>query len=309
MTALAQEGDQEQGSPQEQGGAQERLQRLGVLGSPISHSRSPLLHRTAYAALKLTWEYEAYDVTADALDGFVAGLGPDWRGLSLTMPLKESVIPLLGSMDAVARATGAVNTVLITSDDGVRHLEGFNTDVFGIREALRRAGVESSTQTVVIGGGATARSAVAAAAELGAEHVDIVVRSPEKAGDVVESARASGLSTSVVALHDRGAVAALEPDLTISTLPGGVGVGTHFDGLALTRTSTLLDVAYHPWPSELATIWEDETPGRPAVSGLAMLAHQAIAQIRIFTNGDPLLPLPDEPAITAALLSALDLPT
>ncbi|WP_290808935.1 shikimate dehydrogenase [Herbiconiux sp.] len=280
--------------------------QLGVLGSPIAHSRSPLLHRTAYAALGLTWEYDAYDVPADALDAFVAGLGPEWRGLSLTMPLKETVIPLLDSMDAVARATGAVNTVLVTFSEEGRRLDGFNTDVFGIREALRRAGVESSMHAVVIGGGATARSAVAAVAQLGAEHVDIVLRSPEKAGDVVETARASGLSTSVVALHDRSAVAALEPDLTISTLPGGVGAGETVEGLALTRSSALLDVAYHPWPSELATVWE--ASGGEAVPGLAMLAHQAIAQIRIFTGGDPLLPLPNEEALTASLLKALALP-
>jgi len=281
-------------------------QVLGVLGSPISHSRSPLLHRTAYAALGLPWEYEAYDVTVDALNSFVDALAAPWRGLSLTMPLKETVIPLLDSMDAVARATGAVNTVLVTFSGEGRRLDGFNTDVFGIREALRRAGVESSRNTVVIGGGATARSAVAATAQLGAEHVDIVLRSPGKAADVVETARASGVSTSVVALHDRAAVAALEPDLTISTLPGGVGVGKNFEGLALTRSSTLLDVAYHPWPSELAGLWE--ATGGQAVPGLAMLAHQAIAQIRIFTTGDPLLPLPDEAGLTAALLRALDLP-
>ena len=280
-------------------------QVLGVLGSPISHSRSPLLHRTAYAVLGLPWEYDAHEVPSDALASFVGELAPPWRGLSLTMPLKETVIPLLDSMDAVARATGAVNTVLVIFSQEGRRLDGFNTDVFGIREALRRSGVESSRHTVVIGGGATARSAVAAAAQLGAEHVDVVLRSPEKAGDVVETARESGLSTSVVALHDRAAVAALEPDLTISTLPGGVGVSKNFDGLALTRTSTLLDVAYHPWPSELATLWE--SAGRQAVPGLAMLAHQAIAQIRIFTNGDPLLPLPDEDALTTSLLKALDL--
>lgn len=281
-------------------------QRLAVLGSPISHSRSPLLHRTAYAALGLPWEYGAHDVAADSLSAFVSDLAPPWRGLSLTMPLKETVIPLLDSMDAVARATSAVNTVLITFSAAGRRLDGFNTDVFGIREALRRSGIEESRHAVVIGGGATARSAVAAAAQLGAEHVDIVLRRPEKAADVVDTARASGLSTSVVPLHDRSAVAALEPDLTISTLPGGVGADKHLEGLALTRTSTLLDVAYHPWPSELATLWE--STGRQAVPGLAMLAHQAIAQIRIFTGGDPLLPLANEPAVTDALLTALDLP-
>lgn len=279
--------------------------RLAVLGSPIAHSKSPALHRTAYAALGLDWRYDAADVTTDALGDFVAGLDGSWRGLSLTMPLKEEILPLLDSLDAIGQAAGAANTVLITRVEGRRRLDGFNTDVYGIREALRRAGVESTQRTTVIGGGATARSAVVAAAQLGSEHVDIVLRSPSKAGDVIEAARAAGVSSSVVALHDRAVVATLEPDLTISTLPGGVGVGRNFEGTAAPRMSTLLDVAYHPWPSELAGVWE--AAGSRAVSGLAMLAHQAVAQIRIFLHGDPLVRLADEERITAAMLAAIDL--
>ncbi|MFB2581994.1 shikimate dehydrogenase [Herbiconiux sp. P15] len=277
--------------------------RLAVLGSPIGHSRSPLLHRTAYSALGLPWRYDAVEVASEQLAAFVAGLDDGWRGLSLTMPLKETVIPLLDEVDAVATATGAVNTVLVGHSGGGRRLSGFNTDVYGITEALRTAGVERSTHVLVVGGGATARSAVVAAAQLGAEHVDIVLRTPSKAADVVESARAAGLTSTVLALTDP-AVATLEPDLTISTLPGGVGAGAFFEGAAAASSSTLLDVAYHPWPSELAAVWS--TAGGTPVSGLAMLAHQAVAQIRIFTNADPLLPLADEDTITAALLAAVE---
>lgn len=279
--------------------------RFAVLGSPIAHSRSPLLHRTAYAVLGLPWSYDAVEVASDELAGFVESLAPPWRGLSLTMPLKETVLPMLDSVDAVARSTGAVNTVLVTFADGRRRLDGFNTDVHGIRESLVRAGVSSTRRTLVIGGGATARSAVVAAAQLGAEHVDIVLRSPAKAADVVESARAAGLSSSVIALHDHASVVALEPDLTISTLPGGVSAATNFEHAASVTSSTLLDVAYHPWPSELATLWQ--AAARPTVPGLAMLAHQAVAQLRIFIHGDPLVPLTDEPRTTTALLAALHL--
>ncbi|SDZ03821.1 shikimate dehydrogenase family protein [Herbiconiux ginsengi] len=278
--------------------------KLGVLGSPIAHTRSPLLHRTAYAALGLPWSYDAYEVTTDALPGFVDALTPEWRGLSLTMPLKETILGSLDSIDTIGSATGAVNTVLISQHDGQRRLDGFNTDVHGIREALLRAGVERTLRTLVIGGGATARSAVVAAGQLGSEHVDIVLRSPAKAADVVEAARSAGVSSTVTALHDP-AVAGLEPDLTISTLPGGVGVSVNFVGTSIPASSTLLDVAYHPWPSELGGLWEAE--GRLAVPGLSMLVHQAVAQIRVFLRGDPVVKLDDEERITAAMLDAVGL--
>jgi shikimate dehydrogenase len=279
--------------------------RLAVLGSPIGHSRSPLLHRTAYAALGLPWEYEAVEMPADSLEEFVGGLDAAWRGLSLTMPLKETVLPLLDDVDAVARATGAVNTVLVEHDGDRPRLSGFNTDVHGITEALRRGGISLATHAVIVGGGATARSAVVAAAQLGAEHVDIVLRTPSKAADVVESARAAGLTSAVVALDDP-AVLTLAPDVTISTLPGGVGAHSRFEGAAAARSSTLLDVAYHPWPSELATLWE--AAGSPIIPGLAMLVHQAVAQVRIFVHADPLIPLPAEEQMTQELLAAVGLP-
>ncbi|MGD8194753.1 shikimate dehydrogenase [Herbiconiux sp. P18] len=278
--------------------------RLAVLGSPIAHSRSPLLHRTAYAALGLPWSYDAQDVTGERLPGFVDRLTPEWRGLSLTMPLKEQILPLLDSIDTVARTSGAVNTVLVDWADGCRTLAGFNTDVYGLRQALERAGITTARRVMVIGGGATARSAVVAAAQSGAEHVDVVLRSPEKAGGVVETARAAGVSSDVVALDDQR-MRGLEPDLTISTLPGGVGAAAHFTDAAAPRSSTLLDVAYHPWPSELASVWD--AAGSAAVPGLAMLAHQAVAQIRVFVHGDPLLPLDGEDRVTAAMLVAIGL--
>ena len=281
-----------------------RVRRLGVLGSPIAHSRSPLLHRTAYRALGLPWQYDAHEVTTDALPAFIDGLTAEWRGLSLTMPLKETIRPLMSSVDAVAEVSGAVNTVLVTEHDGRRELSGFNTDVHGIRQALERAGVAQARRVMIVGAGATARSAAVAVAQLGAEHADLVLRSPAKAGSVVEAARAAGLSTEVVALHDP-AMRLIEPDLTISTLPGGVGVGVNFVDAAAPRSSSILDVAYHPWPSELATIWQEA--GSLAVPGLAMLVHQAVAQIRVFVHGDPLVTLDGEERVVAAMLDAVGL--
>ncbi|WP_291054963.1 shikimate dehydrogenase [Herbiconiux sp.] len=281
------------------------VNRLAVLGSPIAHSKSPLLHETAYAALGLPWEYQRHEIDVERLGGFVAGLGRPWRGLSLTMPLKEAIAGALDSIDAVATASGSVNTVLIDyAPDATRRLSGFNTDVYGMVTALQRADVTAGLSALVVGGGATARSAVVAAAHLGVEHVDIVLRSPAKAASVVAAAHASGLTTSVRALSDP-ATAELEPGVTISTLPGGAGASAVFAGARAPHTSTLLDVAYHPWPSEFGALWD--AAGSTTVSGLAMLVHQAVAQIRVFLNGDPLLPLPDEEAVTRAMLQAAGL--
>ena len=282
-------------------------QRFAVLGSPIAHSRSPLLHSTALGVLAADAEYGSAEVGAGELDGFVRELGDDWRGLSLTMPLKEEALELADDVDEVARLTGAVNTLLFSSVDGARRISGFNTDVHGIVRALQDGGVTAARRALLLGGGATARSAAVAVAQLGGEHIDLVLRDPAKATSVVEVAQGAGLTVDVHALGDGSAGVAvapsLAPDLTLSTLPGGTGIEGLLAAWTAPTTSTLLDVAYHPWPSPLAELWQ--SAGSAAVSGLAMLVHQAVAQERIWWNGDPLAPLPDEDTITAAMLEAV----
>src|SRR5680860_1195816 len=155
--------------------------RLAVLGSPIAHSKSPALHRAAYRALGLDWKYDAIELPAGQLAPFLAGLGPEWLGLSLTMPLKHEVIPLLSDVDRLAADTKVANTVLIgRADTGLPALTGFNTDVAGLVRALAEAGLTRATQVTVLGAGATAASAVVASADLGAESVEVIVRAPSK---------------------------------------------------------------------------------------------------------------------------------
>ncbi len=271
--------------------------RLAVLGSPIDHSRSPALHRAAYEALGLDWAYDAVDVSAEGLADFVAGLGPEWRGLSLTMPLKQAVLPLLTEVDRVAEQTGGANTVLFEGEA----VRGFNTDVAGIVRALAAAGLESARYVHILGGGATAASALVAAAELGAERVDIHVRSLERSVWLEPLAHELGLMVRLrsFAQADRS----LEiPELVVSTLPGGAVTDALYTD-STRRKALLLDVSYDPWPSVLGRAWE-AVDGR-AVSGLAMLAHQALLQVRIFVSGDPLEPLRDEEAVLAAMLEAV----
>ena len=270
---------------------------LAVLGSPIAHSKSPALHAAAYGVLGLNWSYEPVEVTEDALAEFVDGLGEEWRGLSLTMPLKKAVVPLLTEIDRVAEQTGAANTVLFDGES----VRGFNTDVSGIVRALAGAGVTSAHYVHILGGGATAASALVAAAELGAERVDVHVRDLTRSVWLEPLAHELGLMVRLrsLAQADRSLDV---PQLVISTLPGGTRPEVLYTD-STRRRAVLLDVAYEPWPTPLAAAWG--AVGGTVVSGLAMLAHQALLQVRIFVSGDPLEPLPDEEAVLAAMLDAV----
>lgn len=275
--------------------------RLAVLGSPILHSRSPALHRAAFGVLGLDWRYEAHEVRSGALASFIDVLGSEWRGLSLTMPLKHEVLPLIDDLDRVASLTGAVNTVLITPGTNSRILSGFNTDVAGIVRALAESGIGSARHVTLLGAGATASSALVAAAELGAEDVAVIVRDPERALTLTGLGHTLGLSVTVSALSQL-AQARPTSDLVISTLPGGSSLPGEFSP-ELRRNVPLFDVAYSPWPSALAASWIDG--GGVVLSGLGMLLHQALIQDRIFVSGDPLIPLDDEDAVLSAMRGAL----
>jgi len=276
--------------------------RLAVLGSPIGHSLSPALHRAAYRALGLDWEYSAVGVGAGELDTFLDGLGPDWLGLSLTMPLKHEIQHRLTDLDRVAALTGAVNTVRLSDTPGQGHtLSGYNTDVPGLVRALAEAGVDRASRVTLLGAGATAASALVAAAELGAEFVDVIARSPGKAETLETLGRGLGLVVTVTGLDTIDA-ADRESDLVISTLPGGTALPTEFPA-RLRASIPLFDVGYAPWPSALASSWA--AAGGTAHSGLSMLLHQALIQVRIFVGDDPFQPLPEEATVLNAMRAAL----
>ncbi len=273
-----------------------RRRRLAVLGSPIAHSKSPGLHRAAYRQLGLDWEYSARELRGNELDEFLGGLDESWRGLSLTMPLKQDVLPLLHDIDEVAALTGAANTVLFDAD-GRR---GFNTDVGGIVRALAEAGCDRIRHAALIGGGATAASALAAMAELGAESVRVFLRRPEAGATVVDFGRRLGLTVDVSQLAELGALTAA--DLVVSTVPGGTDLGVAASADLISR-AVLLDVAYSPWPTKLAAEWLEG--GGTVVDGLGMLLHQALLQVRIFVNGDPTAVLPGEDGVLAVMRESL----
>jgi shikimate dehydrogenase len=241
--------------------------RAAVVGTPVAHSLSPALHRAAYAALGLDWTYDALETPAGDLPALLDGLGPEWGGLSLTMPLKEAVLPLLTSVTPLATAVAAANTLVLR--DGERH--GDNTDVHGIVAALAEAGIVEVRRAVVLGGGATARSALAALARLGCPDPVLVVRS-EPVATLAAAARL-GTAPRVVAWSPD----VLEGcDLLVSTLPPGAA-----DRFAESARDVpaVLDVVYAGWPTALAAAARGTV-----VPGSAMLLHQAGAQVTLMTG-------------------------
>jgi shikimate dehydrogenase len=282
------------------------------LGSPIAHSLSPALHRAAYRELGLRdWSYDAVDVTEAQLPAFLASLGPDWAGLSLTMPLKRAVLALVDHVDDLAEAIGGANTVLFGAAESV----ALTTDVRGMVAAITQAsGCRTFESATILGGGATATAALAAVAELGVAAPRVFVRSVARASGLVAAAARMGLRPQLRRLRGDDALVDWPDNLVVATLPpraadamaqafaqangrsgavrpaggssGGVEGGV--------RGRLLLDVAYDPWPSRLATAWA--AAGGAVASGLTMLLHQAAEQVRLMTG---------QPAPLAAMRAVL----
>lgn len=250
--------------------------RCAVLGSPISHSLSPVLHRVAYEDLGLTnWRYDAYDVDEDALPGFLAGLDRIWAGLSLTMPLKRAVIPLCDEVSDLARAVQAVNTVVFRPD-GSRCAD--NTDVPGMVAAMREAGIGTVPRAAVIGGGATATSAVAALRYVCDGPIRVYLRSGQRVAAMTAAGKRLGVSVETAPWDE--AADALQAPLVVSTTPAGGA--DHLAAAVPHHPGTLFDVLYHPWPTPLATAWADHSG--VVINGLDELVHQAVPQVELMTG-------------------------
>ncbi|AEN08830.1 MULTISPECIES: shikimate dehydrogenase [unclassified Streptomyces] len=252
--------------------------RAAVLGSPIAHSLSPVLHRAAYAELGLdTWSYDRFDVDEAALPGFVEGLDSSWAGLSLTMPLKRAVIPLLDRISETAASVEAVNTVVLT-EDGRR--TGDNTDIPGMVAALRERGVDKVESAAILGAGATASSALAALAGICTGPVTAYVRSAARADEMRGWGERLGVDVRTADWTD--AALGLRAPLVIATTPAGT---TDTLAQAVPETpGTLFDVLYEPWPTVLASRWAEA--GAPVVGGLDLLVHQAVLQVEQMTGRD-----------------------
>ena len=272
------------------------LRRAYVLGHPIAHSLSPALHRAAYAYLgEANLEYDRRDTLPEDLPAIMRGVrnpagteeAPYIAGLSVTMPLKTAVIQYCDELSETARVTGAVNTVYPRGEKVL----GDNTDVIGIVNALLHAGLKPNPERdepAVIGGGATAISALTALHQLGYRHASVYARSLHKLGDLQAVAERLGVQLEQVSLADLPQnLAERGHHPVVSTLPAHAADEwasqlSGLKGASATHRPVLLDVAYNPWPSVLASVWE--ASGGAVVSGLEMLLYQAVEQVLLFTD-------------------------
>ncbi|TDC34520.1 shikimate dehydrogenase [Micromonospora sp. 15K316] len=266
--------------------------RAAVLGKPIAHSLSPVIHNAGYAAAGLAgWSYTRIECAASELPGLVAGLGPEWAGLSVTMPGKEAALAVADAASPVAVAIGAANT-LVRRPDGAWYAD--NTDVTGMVEVLTGAGVRPGATVTVLGAGGTARAALAAAVRLDAREVTVVARREAAVDELRPVADALGAPMVGAAWAD--AATYLDADVVVSTVPKGVA-----DPLAAAvpwRPRTVFfDAVYDPWPTPMATA--AAAAGCRVVSGLELLLAQAVGQFAQFTG----VPAPRE-AMAAALADA-----
>ena len=270
--------------------------KAAVLGKPIAHSLSPALHRAAYRALGFDdWTYDLVECDEEGLQAYVDGRGPEWAGLSLTMPLKRTVLPLLDHVDHMAAATGGANTVVFRPEGRY----GYNTDVQGIVDALTEAAAPSPGTVTIIGAGATACSALAAVGELGAPGADVILRDPARGGAVLATAQKLGLTVRLRPLEDQKRGDAVVPDLLISTVPAGAA-DLFIERTLFSRTPPMavMDVVYHPWPTPLAQA--AAAAGAIVATGFAMLLHQAAAQVELMTGKPPPPPASRPPRPLAA---------
>jgi shikimate dehydrogenase len=291
--------------------------RAAVLGQPIGHSLSPVLHRTAYARLGLTgWSYDAIECDEHGLAEFVSRCGPEWVGLSLTMPLKREALIVADTVTPLAAAIGAANTLV----RGPAGWQADNTDAAGIVGALRESGLIGSAGpvapvgrvgpvgpvgavgavgpvgpvgAVVLGAGGTAQAALSAGQQLGLAPMTVVVRDPRRSDELRATADRLGVGVQVTGgLLERALPRA---DVLISTLPAHAADAVRWAPGAAPRF--VLDAVYAPWPTALAAA--GATDGAAVASGLDMLLHQAIEQVRLFTGR-----VAPADAMRAALLAA-----
>ena len=273
------------------------LRRAAVLGSPIAHSLSPALHRAAYRALGLTgWSYEAIECDEAGLAARLGSLGPEWAGLSLTMPLKRAVLPLLDNLDPLAAQVGGANTVILSG--GARH--GYNTDVPGMIAALAPPRLTAAADVLVLGAGATACAALGALAHSGVRPATVAVRDEATAGPL--RAVAARLGRVVTLTPFDGEAPRREWSLLISTVPAGAA-DDHAKRLAAGTLAprAVMDVVYSPWPTRLAAA--ADRAGSTVIGGFELLLHQAAAQVELMTGRAAPLP-----AMRAAGLAAAGIP-
>lgn len=243
--------------------------QAAVLGSPIGHSLSPTLHKCAYDVLGWDWEYTAIEVKSGELAQFIAANRNTFRGLSLTMPLKEEALLVADSLDPLVKRINAANTLIFEENQ----VSAYSTDVSGFVQALAKAEVSIPNEITILGGGATARSAIAAVDGRG-RTITVYSRSASRAAQLINSS----ISATVVVKDWNEAQSGLSANLIIATTPTGAT-----DHLIPTEsTGTLFESLYSPWPTKFLAKWQGL--GGKYLDGLDLLVEQGIGQIELMAH-------------------------
>lgn len=254
---------------------------VGVIGDPVAHSLSPVLHNAAFAALGLDWVSVAFPVAPERLDAAVAGVRAlGMRGVSVTMPYKEAVATMVDRLEKTADRLGAVNCLVVEPDGVV----GDNTDGDGFLEALRRgAGFDpAGRRCLVVGAGGAAKAVVLALGDAGSSEVVVVGRTPVRVADAV---RLAGTG------RPGSAQEAGSADLVVNATPLGMA-GTSLrdelppvDPALLGAGQLVVDLVYAPRRTRWLQLAEQN--GAATLDGLGMLVHQAARQIELWTGRPP----------------------
>jgi shikimate dehydrogenase len=242
-----------------------------VVGSPIKHSLSPIIHKAAYAHLGLDFSYERIEVSLGGLRFVMED--QSISGFSVTMPLKYEAFDLSDSCSIEAEETGVVNTLIRSSNGWVGH----NTDVFGFVKCFNQ--VPEPQSITILGSGATARSAALAISRVfPTAKLSVVGRSTSSLVEFTGYLNGLGIFSEVLAPEPASIVGA---DLVVSTVPAGAfsQLWDQLGAVATASEGVLFDVAYDPWPSLASQAWGGKT-----ISGLELLVWQAIEQVKLFAD-------------------------
>jgi len=265
----------------------------GVIGWPIGHSLSPVIHNAAYEALGLDWVYVALPVAPGAVGPALSGLEAlGFAGANVTMPHKETVASSLEALSDDASLLRAVNTIHVTPSG----LVGHNTDAPGFGRFLERdAGFDAAgTCALLFGAGGAARACALALARAGAARIVVALREPVRAAALI--ATLDDLDTAVEAVRFEDAPGT-RPDLIVNATP----LGAHGEAVPLPpvgASTVAVDLLYRPASTPLQT--EVRAAGGVAFGGLGLLLHQAALAIELWTGQ----PAPLE-AMSAAALAVI----
>lgn len=250
-----------------------------VIGDPVVHSKSPLIHKFWLERLGLEGDYRAIRISREQLPTYleIRRTDRDWRGCNVTMPLKEQAWHLVDRLDPATRRIGALNTVIHDIETGDR-LAGANTDWVGLNLALNAKEL-APARAAIIGTGGAARAAMEELRGAGVRHVTLVSRSEYRASRLLAD---FGMTGNVLPLGS-----APEGDLLINASPCGMHgqPDLDIDLSNLARDATVLDMVYAPASTPL--LRAAHARGLRTIDGLTMLIHQASVAFTYFFKGSP----------------------